>query len=55
MKQAISACLYCHEMDICHRDIKPENFLLKKEKDIQSVKLIDFENAVVTKGSDALM
>lgn len=33
---------YCHANSICHRDLKPENFLLSREDDVSSIKLIDF-------------
>lgn len=42
MRQIFSAVSYCHSNNICHRDLKPENFLLKKEDDVTSIKLIDF-------------
>jgi len=31
-----------HEKRIMHRDIKPENLMLKSNKDIYNIKLIDF-------------
>lgn len=42
MRQIFSAVAYCHANNICHRDLKPENFLLSKEDDVSSIKLIDF-------------
>lgn len=42
MRQVFSAVAYCHSNNVCHRDLKPENFLLKKQNDVTSIKLIDF-------------
>ena len=38
----MSAINYCHKNKIIHRDLKPENILLKKDNEIDYLKVIDF-------------
>jgi calcium-dependent protein kinase len=37
---------YCHSENIMHRDIKPENLMLEANSGYESIKLIDFGNAI---------
>lgn len=47
MRHVLGAVNYCHGMNIAHRDLKPENILLEENKDLDSIKIIDFGLAQV--------
>lgn len=49
MYNALTALHYIHSNDICHGDIKPGNFLINKDGNPESLRLIDFELACFTK------
>jgi len=42
LKQLLSALLYCHKLGVIHRDIKFQNIMFSNDKDVMSLKLIDF-------------
>jgi len=47
MKNVFSALAYLHdEVGLIHRDLKPENIVIDSERNLGSVKLIDFGLAV---------
>ena len=42
VRKFFSTLAYLHDRNIVHRDLKPENIILGEEKDLSSVKLVDF-------------
>jgi calcium-dependent protein kinase len=42
IKNCLKTIATCHTYGIIHNDIKPQNFLLEREDDISTIKLIDF-------------
>jgi len=51
LKKIAKYCLHllkhCHDYGIVHNDLKPENLMFKRQNDIHSLHLIDFENALI--------
>ncbi|CAB9517753.1 MAP kinase-activated protein kinase 2 (Fragment) [Seminavis robusta] len=42
MRHLLGSINYCHQKGVVHRDLKPENILLEQDKDLDSIKVIDF-------------
>jgi len=42
IKNLLKGLSHCHKKRIMHRDLKPENIMLKSNKRLYSVKIIDF-------------
>ena len=41
-KQIASGIKYLHQFGICHRDLKPENISIKRQNDLEIIKIMDF-------------